>query len=217
MPGVSGLVATKESGSFSDLCEDGPAFAAWYEHALPKVFGFVNLRAGGDLSLTEEITSLAFLEAVRARHSFAGRADPVTWICSIARNRLVDHHRRQARDQARHLRLVVGDISEGVSIDVERVAVLTALDLRALEFNVGKLFGVEEIRRLQVRVSTFIPRIDTARLDGCGYRRSANIVFIKVDASFKYAETALYVVPKIANDKFHSRIRRVKVPYVIHC
>jgi RNA polymerase sigma-70 factor (ECF subfamily) len=98
------------ASGFAALCSDDGAFTAWYETALPRVYGFVYGRAGGDEALAEEVTAQAFTEAIRARRSFDGRSDPVTWICSIARNRLIDHHRAAARDQARHLRLVVTDI-----------------------------------------------------------------------------------------------------------
>ena len=130
MPQRAG-VAVAAGATFAELCTDDRAFTEWYETALPRVYGFVYARAGGDAPLAEDITAQAFLEAVRARRSFAGRADPITWICSIARNRLIDHYRSQARDNARHLRLVVNDLgsSEQASWDRldDRDAVLSAL------------------------------------------------------------------------------------------
>jgi RNA polymerase sigma-70 factor, ECF subfamily len=101
--------AADTQGSFAALCSDDRALSAWYETALPRVYGFVYTRSG-DGPLAEDITAQAFLEAIRARRSFDGRSDPVTWICSIARNRLIDHYRSAARDQARHLRLIVTDL-----------------------------------------------------------------------------------------------------------
>ena len=91
------------------MCADERAFSAWYATALPRVYGFVYGRIDGDPMLAEDITAQAFLEAVRARRSFDGRSDPITWICSIARNRLIDHYRAAERDRARHLRLIVTD------------------------------------------------------------------------------------------------------------
>jgi RNA polymerase sigma-70 factor (ECF subfamily) len=131
VPRSSSAQTNVDPGGFAALCADDHAFSAWYEQALPRVYGFVYARAGGDATLAEDITAQAFLEAIRARRSFDGRSDPVTWICSIARNRLVDHHRAAAREQARHLRLVVTDINAADErpwrwLD-ERDAVLTAL------------------------------------------------------------------------------------------
>ena len=120
-----------EGASFARLCADERAFNGWYERALPRVYGFVHGRAGRDIALAEEITAQAFTEAIRARNSFDGRSDPVTWICSIARNRLLDHYRRAARDQVRHLRLIVTDLNANDAREWDRVdqrdAVLSAL------------------------------------------------------------------------------------------
>ena len=111
MPRSLGAQTNVGPGVFAALCSDDHAFSTWYEQALPCVYGFVYTRAGGDATLAEDITAQAFLEAIRGRRAFDGRSDPVTWICSIARNRLIDHHRVAAREQARHLRLVVTDIN----------------------------------------------------------------------------------------------------------
>jgi RNA polymerase sigma-70 factor (ECF subfamily) len=123
-------VAEREA-AFAALCADEAAFTAWYETALPRVFGFVYGRAGGDATIAEDVTAQAFLEAMRARTDFDGRSDPVTWICSIARNRLIDHYRRVERDRIRHLRLVVGALtgpSPGGLTEVDdRDAVLSVL------------------------------------------------------------------------------------------
>jgi len=124
--------------SFATLCADSIAFNAWYETALPRVYGFVHGRTGGDVTLSEEITATAFMEAVRAQRSFEGRSDPVTWICSIARNRLIDHYRRAARERSGHLRLIVTDLNltDAAAWDglYERDTVLAALAaLSALE------------------------------------------------------------------------------------
>lgn len=126
-----GATATTAAPSFAELCADETAFTAWYESALPRVFGFVYGRTGGDTQLTEDITAQAFLEGVRARRSFDGRSDPVTWICAIARNRLIDHYRAEARERLRHLRLVEDAASTTVSGQLDEVeqrdAVLTVL------------------------------------------------------------------------------------------
>jgi RNA polymerase sigma-70 factor (ECF subfamily) len=117
--------------SFASLCADEAGFAAWYERALPRVYGFVYGRCGGDSNLAEDVTAQAFLEAVRARRSFDGRSDPVTWVCSIARRRLIDRFRQRSRERTRHLRLVAGELAVGGSPGIdhveERDAVLSVL------------------------------------------------------------------------------------------
>jgi RNA polymerase sigma-70 factor (ECF subfamily) len=91
--------------SFAGLVADQVRFRIWYEDALPRVYRYLLARCG-DQSLAEEATQEAFVEAIRARRKFEGRSDPVTWICTIGRNRLADHVRRDHREAARHLRLV---------------------------------------------------------------------------------------------------------------
>jgi RNA polymerase sigma-70 factor, ECF subfamily len=123
--------AAERATSFASLCADDRAFTDWYETALPRVYGFIHGRTAGDAGLAEDITAQAFLEAIRARRAFDGRSDPVTWICSIARNRLIDHYRAEARNSARHLRLVVTELTadEGARWDQvdDRDAALASL------------------------------------------------------------------------------------------
>lgn len=84
--------------------------------------------------MAQELTQETFISAIRGRGRFDGRSDPMTWIIAIARSRLVDHYRREAREERRHLRVVVQEISraEGSAADAawdadERASVLAAL------------------------------------------------------------------------------------------
>jgi RNA polymerase sigma-70 factor, ECF subfamily len=123
--------ATAAAPTFAALCADDAAFTQWYEAALPRVYGFVYARSGGDTTLTEDVTAQAFFDGVRARRSFDGRSDPVTWICAIARNRLIDHYRAEARARRRSLRLVDEPVKASTSSDLDDVerrdAVLSVL------------------------------------------------------------------------------------------
>ena len=151
--------------SFAALCADESAFARWYESALPRVFGFVYGRTGGDATLAEDVTAQAFFEAVRARASFDGRSDVVTWICSIARNRLIDYYRQAERDRLRHLRLVVGELAgrgEAFRQVEDRDAVLTVL---------GALPDIERAA-LTLRY-----------LDGCSVDETARLLGLTVPAT----------------------------------
>ena len=110
---------------------DALAFRAWYDDAVQRVYGYLYGRCGGDIEVAEDITQQTFLQAVRHWQDFDGRADPVTWLCSIARNRLTDYYRDQERQRRRHLRLIVREIeSEPAPLDhlsADRDAVMTAL------------------------------------------------------------------------------------------
>jgi RNA polymerase sigma-70 factor (ECF subfamily) len=111
---------------------DPVAFRRWYEDAVGRVYAYLYARCGGDVSLAEELTQQTFIQAIERRESYEGRASAVTWLCTIARNKLTDHYRRIDREERRLLRLVVGEIatSHTPSPDAlveEREAVITAL------------------------------------------------------------------------------------------
>jgi RNA polymerase sigma-70 factor (ECF subfamily) len=50
------------------------------------------------------------MDALRHRATYDGRADSITWLIAIGRNRLLDHLRRVEREERRRLRLVVREI-----------------------------------------------------------------------------------------------------------
>lgn len=89
--------------SSRELPRDG--FLSFYDHALPHVYGYLVARCGGR-EIAEDLTSETFLVAVDA----VRRADPevvsLPWVIGVARHKLADHWRRQARTE-RGLRTVV--------------------------------------------------------------------------------------------------------------
>ena len=87
------------------------AFRAFYERSLPRIFGYLFHRCGADPSVAEELTQRTFIEAVKQRKTFDGRADPLTWLIAIARHKLADHFRRLDSEEHRRLRLVVREIA----------------------------------------------------------------------------------------------------------
>lgn len=106
---MEGLASSRERAvGFRALFDDERAFRAWYEAAVPRVYGYLFDRCGGVRLVAEELTQEAFVEAVRHRSRFDGRSDPVTWVVSIARHKLADHYRKLSRDERRHLKLVTG-------------------------------------------------------------------------------------------------------------
>ena len=107
------------------------AFRAFYDRALPRVYGYVYGRCG-DPAVAEELTQLAFTSAVHERARFDGRSDPITWLIGIARHKLADHYRRVDRDERRRLCLIVREItSEADALAWQRLDEREAI-LRAL-------------------------------------------------------------------------------------
>lgn len=103
-------VATSANEVRAALADDD-AFRRWYEWTLPRVYGYVLARAAGDSTLAEELTQEAYVAAVERRAEFDGRSGSVTWLCAIARNKLVDHFRRLEREERRHRHVVVRELA----------------------------------------------------------------------------------------------------------
>jgi RNA polymerase sigma-70 factor, ECF subfamily len=76
---------------------DRAAFLAFYQEAVPEVYGYF-LHRCGDSATAEDLTSETFLAAVRNVED--GRPVPldVPWVIGVARHKLADHWRRRARD-----------------------------------------------------------------------------------------------------------------------
>ena len=98
---------------FHALFADERRFREWYDVAARRVYAYLFGRCGGEASLAEELTQLTFIDAIRHRETYDGRADSVTWLIAIGRNRLLDHLRRQEREERRRLRIVVREIAVG--------------------------------------------------------------------------------------------------------
>ena len=80
-----------------------------YDLALPQVFGYL-LRRCGSRDVAEELASETFLAAADAVRRPACPAVDVGWLIGVARHKLADHWRRQAREQ--RVRAAVGDAVE---------------------------------------------------------------------------------------------------------
>lgn len=124
-------VAVDRTREMAAAFADPDAFRTWYDAAVVRVYGYLYGRCGGDMHLAEELTQQTFIEAVRHWRSFDGRADVITWLCTIARNKLTDHYRELDRQERRYLRLIVREIpSEDDAPDrsvADREAILHAL------------------------------------------------------------------------------------------
>jgi RNA polymerase sigma-70 factor (ECF subfamily) len=126
-----------------------------YDTALPVVFGYLRPRCG-DAAVAEDLAAETFLAACDA--TLHDRVDLVTvaWLIGIARHKLVDHWRREARHE-RRLR-AVADIVEDVddpwdtTIDAatieEVLALLSAVNRSALTLRYLDGLPVPEVAEL---------------------------------------------------------------------
>jgi RNA polymerase sigma-70 factor (ECF subfamily) len=92
--------------------EQGAALLAMYDRALPQVYGYLLPRCGS-VAVAEDLTAETFLAAVDAvqRDSLASLS--IAWLVGVARHKLVDHWRRQAREE-RRLRRVESEVVDVV-------------------------------------------------------------------------------------------------------
>jgi RNA polymerase sigma-70 factor (ECF subfamily) len=76
---------------------DPESFRAFYDEALPRVYGYFVHRCGGSSPVAEDLTQETFLAAVAELKKDKQVNTPVAWIYGIARHKLLDHYRRQER------------------------------------------------------------------------------------------------------------------------
>jgi RNA polymerase sigma-70 factor (ECF subfamily) len=75
---------------------DPKTFRAFYEEALPRVYGFLH-RCGGSVPVAEDLTQETFLASVDELKKGRRPEAPIPWIYGIARHKLLDHYRKQAK------------------------------------------------------------------------------------------------------------------------
>jgi RNA polymerase sigma-70 factor, ECF subfamily len=85
------------------------AFLAFYDAALPHVWGYLSARCP-TRATAEELTSEVFLAAVDAVRKNAATPVSVAWAIGVARHKLVDHWRGEARE-ARRVQAVAGNFA----------------------------------------------------------------------------------------------------------
>lgn len=81
-----------------------------YDEALPEIHGYLIRRCRSRL-LAEDLTAEVFLAAVSSVKADKVETVTVAWLIGVARNKLVDHWRREEREQ-RRLKAIAGELSE---------------------------------------------------------------------------------------------------------
>lgn len=82
-----------------DRSSQADGLCALYDRALPEVYGYLVRRCGS--AAAEDLTSETFMAAVDAVQRDPAPNLTVAWLIGVARHKLVDHWRRQAREEAK--------------------------------------------------------------------------------------------------------------------
>lgn len=115
--GLSGDVLTVSTDAATG--DRAQQFLVLYDRALPEVYGYL-LHRCGNVSLAEDLTSEVFLAAARSVRRDDLAEITVAWLIGVARNKLVDHWRRSAREE-RGLQLVAADASRAETARYDEV------------------------------------------------------------------------------------------------
>jgi RNA polymerase sigma-70 factor (ECF subfamily) len=142
-------------GASAAAVEHGQVLVALFDRALPEVFGYLKPRCG-DVAVAEDLTAETFLAACDAIERSHVTEVTVGWLIGIARHKLVDHWRREAR-QERHLR-AVADLAEATvdpwdaqldAASIERtLSALSAVNRSALTLRYLDGLSVPEVAEL---------------------------------------------------------------------
>lgn len=85
MSAVTGPIEPAASSFLADI----------YVRALPEVYGYLQHRVQ-DIPLAEDLTAETFLQAARSLRDGTLATVTTPWLMTVARNKLIDHWRRQA-------------------------------------------------------------------------------------------------------------------------
>lgn len=91
---------------------DPATFREVYAEMLPRIYSFVYHRCGANAAVAEDVTQEAFLAAVREVKKGTVVQEPTSWLFGLARHKLYDHFRHEAREE-RKLALVWDAQPEG--------------------------------------------------------------------------------------------------------
>lgn len=149
--------------------------SAWFDAALPRLFGYFISRVGGRVAIAEDLTQETMLAAVTSTNEPAADA-VMPWLYGIARHKLMDHYRKQDRER-RHFGQPITDDDEVF----DNATALPDLDLERLPVR----FAVIEV--LDLLTPRHRAALVLRYLDGCDVATTARML----DTSLQATESLL--------------------------
>ena len=163
------------------------AMEALYGRYFPLVWRYVFRRVGGDWPSAEDVVGEVFLAAVReVAHLDADRSVIGAWLIGIARHKLGDFHRRQAR------RREVVDSSSMSEVDGRT----SEVSVREVEIRDAVLWAMDRLSDEQ-RLA-----LEWQVVDGLSVRRIGE----RLDRSDKAVESILYRARKLMRGLLTARL-----------
>jgi RNA polymerase sigma-70 factor (ECF subfamily) len=101
------------------LAHDREAFNAFFDGYFPRLYRFARARLGDQPDTTKEIVQVTLTKAMRKLATYRGEAALFTWLCTICRNEIAEHHQRMARER-RHI--VLTEDAPDIRAAVEAIA-----------------------------------------------------------------------------------------------
>ena len=99
---------------------DADALSEIYESFFPRISQFIRLQLG-DVHLAEDMASDVLLTVLESLERYRVRGAPFSaWVFRIARNRVIDHHRRQSRRPQVELADTLASTADGPPVIAER-------------------------------------------------------------------------------------------------
>jgi RNA polymerase sigma-70 factor (ECF subfamily) len=95
------IEGSSEPGELARSVVDAGSFPAFYDQALPRVYGYFLRRCGGVVADAEDLTQETFLAAAGELKRRGPVEAPAPWLFGIARHKLLDHYRRGNRAHGR--------------------------------------------------------------------------------------------------------------------
>ena len=111
-----------------------PTFSAVAEDCLDEVYRYL-LVLTADPALADDLTGATFERAIRSwRRYDPGRAEPVAWLCAIARSTALDHFRAEKRRKRREERYAA---EQPESDDIRPLGLSPELETAMAELTAG--------------------------------------------------------------------------------
>lgn len=150
--------------------EHATASATVLTNAIPRLYGYFYPRVGGHRALAEDLTQDTLLAAVRSGNTPNDPDQVMPWIFTIARNKLIDHYRKQDTER-RNLGQQVDEDDLGIQPG------LPDIDLESLPLREEVIATLGQIN------PRFQAAIVLRYFDGCDIATVAQAMFLSESAA----------------------------------